>query len=62
MNFKKIETVLAEMRAAHHADGTQLRLWESRIGEAITEILLAEIESSLGMPTLATEPGGHDWE
>jgi hypothetical protein len=50
------------MRAAHHADGTQLRLWESRIGEAITELLLAEIESSLGMPTLATEPGGHDWE
>jgi hypothetical protein len=37
-------------------------LWESRIGEAITELLLAEIESSLGMPTLATEPGGHDWE
>ncbi|UHQ18444.1 hypothetical protein LVB87_09475 [Lysobacter sp. KIS68-7] len=62
MNFKKIELVLAEMRGAHHADGTQLRDWEARIGEAITEMLLSEIETSLNMPTLATEPGGHDWE
>ena len=62
MNIKKLEDVLAEMRAARHADERMLRDWEARIGEAITDDLMAQIGAAVGVPALASEPGGHDWE
>jgi hypothetical protein len=62
MNIKKLEDVLAEMRKAHYADEKMLRSWEDRIGEAITDDLMAQINASIAAPQLATEPGGHDWE
>ena len=62
MNIKKLEDVLAEMRAARHADERQLRDWESRIEAAITDDLMAQIGAAVGVPALASEPGGHDWE
>ena len=62
MHIKKLEDVLDEMRRARFADEAMLRNWEQRIGEAITDELLGRIEGSVAMPSLATEPGGHDWE
>jgi hypothetical protein len=62
MNIKKLEDVLDEMRKARFADEATLRSWEQRIGEAITDDLLGRIEASVVSPTLATEPGGYDWE
>ena len=62
MQIKKLEDVLDEMRRSHFADEATLRNWEQRIGEAITDELLGRIQASVGSPTLATEPGGHDWE
>jgi len=50
------------MRKSRFADEATLRNWEQRIGEAITDDLLGRIEASVVTPTLATEPGGHDWE
>jgi hypothetical protein len=54
--------VLEEMRRANHADERQLRDWEARIGEAITDDLVMRIQASFGAPALAPAPGGHDWE
>ena len=62
MNIKKLEDVLAEMRKAHYADEKMLRSWEDRIGEAITDDLMAQIDAAVVGPKLATEPGGYDWE
>ena len=63
MNIKKLEEVLAEMRRAHSAGSDQLRDWEDRIAEAITDDLMAQINAAFAVkPQLATEPGGHDWE
>jgi hypothetical protein len=62
MNIKTLETVLEEMRRANHADERQLRDWEARIGEAITDDLVMRIQASFGAPALAPTPGGHDWE
>ena len=62
MNIKTLETVLEEMRQANYADERTLRDWEARIGEAITDDLVARIQASFGAPALAPTPGGHDWE
>jgi hypothetical protein len=62
MNIKKLEEVLAEMRAANNPGEAQLRSWETRIAEAITDDLMAQIGASIGATSLASEPGGHDWE
>jgi hypothetical protein len=63
MNIKTLETVLAEMRQATWADEATIRSWEARIGEAITEDLMAQINASFAVaPALATAPGGHDWD
>ncbi|KGQ20784.1 hypothetical protein LF41_1324 [Lysobacter dokdonensis DS-58] len=62
MNIKTLETVLDEMRKSNHADERQLRDWEARIAEAITDDLVAKIQASFGAPALAPAPGGHDWE
>jgi len=62
MHIKKLEDVLDEMRKSRFADEATLRDWEQRIGEAITDDLLGRIEASVASPTLALEPGGHDWE
>jgi hypothetical protein len=62
MNIKKLEDVLAEMRRACFADEAQLRAWEDRIAEAITDNLMAQIGAAVGTAALASEPGGHDWD
>jgi hypothetical protein len=62
MNIKTLEAVLDEMRRANHADERQLRDWEARIAEAITDDLVAKIAASFGAPALSPVPGGHDWE
>ena len=63
MNIKTLETVLAEMRQSTWADEATIRSWEARIGEAITEDLMAQINASFAVaPALATAPGGHDWD
>ena len=63
MNIKTLEAVLAEMRQASYADEATIRSWEVRIGEAITDDLMAQINASFAIaPALATEPGGHDWD
>lgn len=62
MNIKKLEDVLAEMHKACFADEAQLRAWEARIAEAITDDLMAQIGAAVGVSELSTEPGGHDWE
>ena len=62
MNIKTLEAVLEEMRRANHADESQLRDWEARIAEAITDDLKAKIHAQFGAPKLAKAPGGHDWE
>ena len=62
MNIKKLEEVLAEMRRSQFADESQLREWEGRIAEAITDDLMAQIDAAVVGPKLDTEPGGYDWE
>ena len=70
MNIQKLEAVLEEMRLATSA-GTgapaeQVQGWSDRIGDAVTEHLLAELGGSTTpaaiSPELATDPGGHDWD
>jgi hypothetical protein len=56
MNIKTLETVLDEMRRANHADERQLRDWEARIGEAITDDLVMRIQASFGAPAAGTGP------
>ena len=62
MHIQKLEDVLDEMRKARFAHEPMLRNWEQRIGEAITDELMARIEGSVAMPALVSAPGGHDWE
>ena len=62
MNIKKLEDVLAEMQRAQFAGAELLRDWETRIADAITDDLMAQIGAAVGTPALASEPGGHDWD
>ena len=62
MNIKKLEDVLAEMQRAQFAGAELLRDWETRIADAITDDLMAQIDAALAAPALAGAPGGHDWE
>lgn len=66
MNIQKLEAVLEEMRVETFADAQiatiRIRNWADRIGDAVTEHLIAELGPSAEAPTLAIEPGGHDWD
>lgn len=70
MNIQKLEAVLEEMRVATSAGADspagQVQGWADRIGDAVTEHLLAELgreaTPAAVAPELGTEPGGHDWD
>ena len=70
MNIQKLEAVLEEMRVATSAGADspaeQVQGWADRIGDAVTEHLLAELGGPATpaaiAPELATDPGGHDWD
>jgi hypothetical protein len=70
MNIQKLEAVLEEMRVETFVDvqaaTIRVRNWADRIGDAVTEHLMAELggsgEPSAEAPQLAIEPGGHDWD
>ena len=69
MNIQKLEAILEEMRAATSAGAgcpaNQVQGWADRIGDAVTEHLMAELGGPATpaaiAPELATDPGGHDW-
>jgi hypothetical protein len=69
MNIQKLEAVLEEMRGATLADveaAIRVRNWADRIGDAVTEHLIAELEQGAApaavAPDLGVAPGGHDWD
>ena len=63
MNITTLETELAAMRQSTWADHAPIRSWEARLGEAITEDLMAHINETFAVaPALAPAPGGHDWD
>lgn len=67
MNIEKLETVLREMQGAEFNDlaaaQVLVRQWATRISDAITEHLLAELGGSPTTiaPEMSAEPGGHNW-
>lgn len=70
MNIQKLEGVLEEMRVASFVDveaaAGSVRNWADRIGDAVTEHLIADLGHdsvpATAAPPLAVEPGGHDWD
>lgn len=70
MNIQKLEAVLEEMRVATStgagSPAGQVQSWADRIGDAVTEHLLAELggpaTTAAIAPELANGPGGHDWD
>ncbi|MGH8077801.1 MAG: hypothetical protein ACREPE_10805 [Lysobacter sp.] len=71
MNIQKLEAGLEEMRVATFIDAEaaadRARHWADRIGDAVTEHLIAGLGPAdaipaATLPELAVAPGGHDWD
>lgn len=71
MNIEKLESVLDEMRQANFEDvtsaGILVRKWADKIGDAISEHLIAELGGATSpgesaAPDMAAEPSGHGWD